>query len=210
MQAFLRRALSTWLAFVLVFTQSGYNFVLAQTVPDIQAPIIEIEAVLEADAGATQAFTALVADDNTLKDVTLYHRRAGIQAFERANMLPLNTTGFYSVELDTDPTDYRTIEYYVQARDEGGNRTVSGFAFDPYQRVINPIDTAATAQVISRPTVTSVEAAPEVESASRIKWWAVALGVLLVGAVAASGGGSGGSSDDPGRTELTINLPTPQ
>ncbi len=171
----------------------------------------------EADAGYTQVFTALVADDKQLKDVTLYHRRAGRQAFDRAPMLPLGTTGYFSAQLTTDPADLRAIEYYVQARDQGGNRTVSGFAFDPYKRIMKPVEFVAKPSTkpatpdepIKQATVTNIEVAREpTEQTSNRKWWGIALAVL-VGAVLASSSG-GGSSGDAERTELTINLPLPQ
>ncbi len=210
MQDFLHRTLSTILAIVLTFTQLGLTPAVAQTAPDLESPVIELEPVLDAEAGDTQVFTALVADDKQIKDVALYHRRAGRQAFDRAEMQPLGTIGYYSVELPTDPTDLRTIEYYVQARDQGGNRSVSGFAFDPYQRTLKAAPKAIEQAAITRPLVTEVEAVTASKSEPRkIKWWAVALGVLVVGALTSSSGGSSGASDQ-GRTELTINLPLPQ
>ena len=217
-QNLIHRTLSAWLAIVLAITQTGLSPAMAQSAPDIESPIIELEAVFEADAGETQIFTALVADDKQLKDVTLYHRRAGRQAFDRAAMLPLSTTGYFSVDLPTDPTDLRAIEYYVQARDEGGNRSISGFAFDPYKRIINARATAAEPiaktpeNPVTQATVANTEVATDPASkSSNRKWWVAA--AVLVGVVLASGSSSssGGSpSNDPGRTELTINLPLPQ
>jgi len=211
----IHRTLSACLAFVLMITQTVLNPVMAQNAPDVESPIIELEAVLEADAGDTQVFTALVADDKQLKDVTLYHRRSGRAPFERAAMSPLGTTGYYSVNLPTDPTDLRAIEYYIQARDQGGNRSVSGFAFDPYSRNINASTVAAkptvstTPEPIAQPTVASVDITtkPEADNSNR-KWWGVAIAVVVLGALAASSGGDSGS--DPDRAELTINLPLPQ
>ncbi|MEE9334835.1 MAG: hypothetical protein V3U65_12180 [Granulosicoccaceae bacterium] len=216
MQKLIKRTLSACLTIVLAITQTSFSPAMAQNTPDIQSPIIEIEAVVEADAGNTQVFTALVADDRLLKDVTLYHRRAGRQAFDRAVMLPRGIAGYYSVELATDPADLRSIEYYVQARDQGGNRSISGFAFDPYQRMINANNTQAeplaelttATEPVARATATPIDVAPKPEKkSSNTKWWAIGLAVV-VGAVVASSGGS--SSDGPARTDLTINLPLPQ
>jgi len=214
MQNLLSRTLSAWLAIALAITQIAFSPVMAQTSPDIESPIIEIEAVFEAEAGNTQVFTALVADDRLLKDVTLYPRRAGRQAFERAIMTPRGITGYFSVELETDPADLRPIEYYVQARDEGGNRSISGFAFDPYQREIiapnqltDPVVKSPTKPIAQTPVEPIVVAEPAAAKKSSNKiWWAIGLAVV-VGVVASS---SGGSSGDPARTELTINLPLPQ
>ena len=216
MQNLIKRTLSACLATVLAITQIGFSPAMAQTSPDIESPIIEIEVVFEAEAGSSQVFTALVADDRLLKDVTLYHRRAGRQAFDRAIMSPRGIAGYYSVELATDPTDLRPIEYYVQARDEGGNRSISGFAFDPYQRAIIANNTAAQpavelttpAEPVAQATVTPIDVAPKpVRKSSSTKWWAIGLAVV-VGAVVASSSGS--SNNGPARTDLTINLPLPQ
>ncbi len=215
MQKLIKQTLSVWLAIVLAVTQSVFSPAMAQSTPDIESPIIEIEAVIEADASDTQVFTALVADDRLLKDVTLYHRRAGRQAFERAQMLPRGIAGYFSVELATDPDDLRSIEYYVQARDEGGNRSISGFAFDPYQRKINasntvvaPIELATPAETVAKATVTPIEVASKPEArSSNTKWWLIGLAVIAAAVVASS---SGSSDNDPPRSELTINLPLPQ
>ena len=215
MQKLIKRTLSAWLAMVLAITQTGFSPAMAQTAPDVESPIIEIEAVLEADAGSTQVFTALVADDRSLKDVTLYHRRAGRQAFDRALMLPRGIAGYYSVELATDPDDLRPIEYYVQARDQGGNRSISGFAFDPYQRKINasntvvePVELTTPAEPVVKATVTPIDVASKPErKSSNTKWWAVGLAVVAGLVIASS---SDSSNDGPARTDLTINLPLPQ
>ena len=113
-----------FLATVLIFTLLATNTAQAQLLVDVEAPIIELEALAETEADGSQVFSALVADDQQLKDVTLYHRRSGQQAFTRQDMEPLGDTGYYSATLTTDPSDLRAIEYYLQARDEGGNRTV--------------------------------------------------------------------------------------
>jgi len=215
MQKQIERTLSVWLAIVLAISQTVFSPAMAQTTPDVESPIIEIEAVFEADAGGTQVFTALVADDRLLKDVTLYHRRAGRQAFDRAFMLPRGITGYYSVELATDPNDLRPIEYYIQARDQGGNRSISGFAFEPYQRKINanstgvePVELTTPAEPVVNATVTPIDIASKPERKSNnTKWWVIGLAVVA-GVVMASSNGS--SNDDPARTDLTINLPLPQ
>jgi len=113
------------------------NVAFAQSA-DTVGPVIELEELAEAQAGSSQVFTVLIAEDVALKDATLYYRRAGQQPFTPAQMEALGETGYFSVSIPTDSDDLRTIEYYVQARDEAGNRTVSGFAFDPYQRQIEP------------------------------------------------------------------------
>ncbi len=105
---------------------------------DTVAPIIELEELEDGVADRSQVFTVLIAEDVGLQDATLFYRREGQLPFTAAAMQPLGNTGFYSVSIPTDNSDLRTIEYYLQARDLAGNRTVSGFAFDPYRRTLQP------------------------------------------------------------------------
>lgn len=188
---------------------------------DIEPPVIEIEALDEVAAAASQVFTAQVVDDRGLRDVRLYHRRAGKREFESVPMLPVGRSAFHSVTLDTDPADLRTIEYYVQARDGGGNRSVEGFAFEPLVRRLTPAVDSGLARVpvtkvpasarVSGPTAR--DAAPS--SGSPVRWWHVALGVVAAGTLAAlAGGGDDGASSDGAAISgptvpLTINLGEP-
>ena len=191
-----------FLATVLIFTLLATNTAQAQLLVDVEAPIIELEALAETEADGSQVFSALVADDQQLKDVTLYHRRSGQQAFTRQDMEPLGDTGYYSATLTTDPSDLRAIEYYLQARDEGGNRTVSGYAFDPYHRLL----TRASSRENSEPWQPAISNQPVAKTPRR--WWAVALGVLAVGVLAAAAGG-GDNSEESGRVPVTIDIIEP-
>jgi len=173
--------------------------------PDTRSPLIELEAVAEAQADNSQVFTAQVVDDRQLKDVLFYHRRAGQQAFTPKTMNPLGDSSYYTVSLSTEPEDLRSIEYYVQARDESGNRTVEGFAFDPYTRLLS-----ANNAVIS---TTALPATPKTTSRSRsLRWWHIAAGILVAGAIASATSGDGGGGSDAGDSStapLTINLTGP-
>lgn len=198
------------IAITLVFILSLFNatFALAQSSasngsPDTRSPVIELEAVAESQAESYQVFTAQVVDDRLLKDVILYHRRDGQQAFSPIQMNLIGDSAFFTATIKTDPSDLRAIQYYVQARDEGGNRTVQGYAFDPYTRVLTTNDSVITTQAPT-PTPTPTET---VASSGEIKWWHVALGVVVVGALAsaASGSDSGGTTDE-GSVPLTVTV----
>ena len=177
---------------------------------DTRAPLVEVERAGERPAGATQDFVARVTDDRALENVTLYHRREGESAYGRAPMRPLGAGDRFGATLPTDPDDLRPIEYYVQALDGTGNRTVSGFAFDPLRRLLR----AAPGALAGGPPPVTAEPDARVPEpdAGGTRWWAVALGVLAVGAVAAlaNGGDDGGGSDDAtGTVPLTVDLPEP-
>lgn len=186
---------------------------LAQSSPDIRSPVIELNVLAESPADNTQVFTAQVIEDILLKDVFLYHRRAGKIPFTPVAMEQVGDSNNYSVTLDTDPTDLRSIEYYIQARDEGGNRTVEGFAFDPYTRVLIASETAAKVEVA--PTSTASEPATTRATnttKSKVRWWHIVAGIVVVGAAAslASGDSSDGGTVPPsGTVPLTVNVIEP-
>ena len=166
---------------------------------DTRAPLVEVDVLRSGTADRVQTFTALVTDDRSLDAVTLHHRRAGTVPFGRAAMNALGPDGRFGVSLPTDPDDLRDIEYYVQALDESGNRTVSGFAFDPLVRRLLPRDPALAA-------APAADERPSVVSSGGTRWWALALGVLAVGAFVSLSGDDGGGGDT---VPLTIDLPEP-
>ena len=177
-----------------------------QSGPDVDAPVIEVERLDETPAGEFQVFGAQVADDRELRSVTLHHRREGERPFAVLPMQALDSAGRYTVSVPTDPDDLRSIEYYVQALDESGNRTVSGFAFDPLRRVLT--SSGAPAALASR----APEPAPSpTVSSGRTRWWTVALGVVAVGALASLAGGGGGGEDGggAGTVPLSLDIQTP-
>jgi len=186
------------------------TLVLAQSSPDIRSPVVELEIIAEASVDNTQVFTAQVIDDKLLKDVFLYHRRAGRQPFTPIAMLQVPNSDNYSVSLITDPTDLRAIEYYIQARDEGGNRTVEGFAFDPYTRVLIANETVINTTAV--PTSTS-NAAATGNTGSKVRWWHIVAGVVVVGAVASlatsDSGDESPNTDTTATVPLTVNITGP-
>lgn len=198
----IKNLIATTLVLVISLTQTSYA--IAQVSPDTRSPVIELEAVAESQADSQQVFTAQVVDNRELKDVILYHRRDGQQAFTPVPMNVIGDTAYFTASIETDPSDLRAIQYYVQARDESGNRTVEGYAFDPYTRVL----TGAAAAVIAE-APPAVETPADTNSATKgIQWWQVALGVVLVGAIASAAGGGGSDSGDTedGTVPLTVTV----
>ena len=185
---------------------------------DTQPPLIEFEAVNESPADITQVFTALVVDNVMLQDVTLYHRRAGQRHFTATTMTVIGATGYYSASITIDPADLRAIEYYLQARDTVGHRTVNGYAFEPHVRHLFPdpdappaaVSTTGVGDTISRPTERAAVATHEqfVPADSRRRWLMVGLGVLAVGALASLSDG-GNSSQDDGTVPFSIDIGQP-
>ena len=189
---------------VLVFTTTQTPLALAQATVDVQAPVIELVPMAEAEADDVQVFTVQAADNEILKDVILYYRRDGQRPYQQAAMKQIGSSGYYVASIETDPTDLRGFQYYIQARDEIGNRTVEGFAFDPYTRSLIENSTYAVQQTLNPSPAPTVITTETTATTSRIKWWHLALGVLAAGAIASTVGNDDGNSRD--LAPLTINL----
>jgi len=203
-----RKTLCLLLTGLLMFAELTLTGAYAQGVPDATPPVIEHEGPERAAAASRQVFTAQVVDDRVLRDVTLYHRRDGELPYRASPMNALADSAFFSASIPTDPRDSRRIEYYLQARDTGGNRTVSGFAFDPWMR---EIVASAPAGGLSPPAVTGPGETSAPIAIGGVAWWKVALGVVAVGALAAlAGGGGSGSGADDGDVPFTLTLGEPR
>lgn len=189
---------------VLVFTATHTPIALAQSAVDVQAPVIELAPMAEAEADDVQVFTVQAADNEALKDVILYYRRAGQLPYQQAPMNQIGSSQYYVANIDTDHTDLRDFQYYIQARDESGNRTVDGFAFDPYTRSLVENSAYAAQQALNLSAAPDVLVEQTSPTTSSIKWWHLALGVLAAGAIASTVGSDDGSQRD--LAPLTVNL----
>jgi len=186
----------------LVFaTLAGLPCVAHAQASDGEPPSITFERIEEGTRGETQVFSATVADEFAVESVTLHYRLGNDVAYDPVPMMPLSGTDIYTVSVETTGTDADVLQYYIEARDEAGNRSIQGFAFDPIERRL----------VASRGGQVPVAVPPRTDgiSTGRKVLYGV-LGVLAVGAlVAAAGGDSGGGSDtplsdDPGNAPLDI------
>lgn len=174
---------------------------------DINPPTIELEEIPSGVAGQEQVFTSLVSDEGDIKDVTLFYRYKGQQAFVSLPMNQLGNSVYYVASVRPSETETRAIEYYVQAIDIAGNRQIEGFAFEPITRELNPPDRPST-------TATTPTTATDTTTTSKsggLKIWHIVVGVLAVGLIAgAAAGGGGGSDSSPDETvplTLTVNSP---
>ncbi len=195
---------------MLVLTMHPQSMLWAQASPDVYAPVIDLDALASSQADNTQVFSARVTDDRELEDVILFHRRAGQAPFQRTVMEPIGSTEYFSASISTDVSDLRTIEYYLQARDASGNRSVEGYAFDPYGRSLS-----ANKLLAQTPVSTTFVTDNNTNASSRggIKWWHIALGVLAAGAIASSASSSGsdnGTSNTGNTAPITISISGPR
>ena len=202
-----RQSVSLFFGIVLsVFCHS----VAAQTTPSVDtiAPIIELEELVEGVADSSQVFTVQIAEETALQNATLYYRRAGQQAYRTAPMSALGSSGFFTVSILTDSLDLRPIEYYIQAIDTSGNRTVSGFAFNPYTRNLAPAPAAQSEAQRNSATPTASQQQPSSTATGptpfyQQRWFQITLGVLAAGALAAA---VSSGDDDVDLADVTIIL----
>lgn len=168
---------------------------------DVEPPLIEHVTVPLAPAALRQDFVAEVTDDNLLSSVTLHWRFEGETRYATATMNRAGDSDTWSAQVPTSPEESRAIEYYLEARDAGGNRTVRGFVFSPLVRRIAGQDAAPSAPP------------PSVER-SRVIYYV--LGALAIGVIAgfASAGGGRSEEDGPGECgsdgcEVVITFQSP-
>ena len=156
---------------------------------DAEPPVIEMEIVTEGVRGETQVFSTTVTDNVAVTSVMFHFRYDGDSDYSSAEMTLIPNTSVYTASVEPGPVSANAIEYYVEARDGGDNRTLQGFSFDPLDRALVSADAIAAS------------ASGEIETSlttSRKIIYGV-LGLLVVGALAAaSGGSSGDSSGGPG------------
>lgn len=173
------------------------NLASAQTT-DVDPPVVELEVVTEGVQGETQVFSATVNDNTSVLSVILHYRFNDSSNFESVPMTAIQGTDIYTASVDTTGVSAGVIQYYLEAKDAGNNRTVEGFAFDPFERVLveQSIVTAEAAPA-------DVPVANQPMSFQRKLAYGL-LGLLVVGGLASAAGGSSGGSGDSGEVDVNI------
>lgn len=196
------------------------HYAQGDLIVDLEPPLIEHDIVDQAEASIRQTFVASVVDDQELDSVLLYYRFTGESSYSRYAMMRVSSSSSYVAQIPTNPKELSSIEYYIQARDTSGNRTVRGYTFSPLVRQIVPVAVDTQANANNQPpqsgsSTSGGERSAAATSGPRVhKAVYIAAGVLLLGLLAGAAGSSGGSS--PGgdcgaqgcRLTLTVNPPT--
>lgn len=154
-------------------------------------PQIQLETVDQGARGDNQVFTATVTHSTGVESVTLHYRLAAADAYQLLEMTALASTDIYTASVETRGTEATVIQYYIEARDAAGNRSIRGFAFDPLQREL--IDSAAVA-------ADSTAAPTEAAVSGKRKILYGVLGVVVLAGLAAAAGGSDSGTDQGGAT----------
>jgi hypothetical protein len=173
---------------------------LAQTA-DINPPVIDFEAIKTGTSGDSQVFAATIVDNVGVQSVNLFYRFADDTTYRSRLMNMLGSSGIFTVTLDSleVPDNANFVQYYIEAFDGAGNRTLQGFAFDPLERQLVSVPEVAVAP-LGEPIPTD-----GLPLSRKIIYGA--LGVLIVGVLASSSGGGGGSSAGVPVTIVGVQLP---
>ncbi len=159
----------------------------AQTT-DSEPPVIDMEIVSEGVRGETQVFSATVTDNLAVTTVVFHYRFDGETDYSSSEMALIPNTNVYTASVEPDGSSPNAIEYYIEARDGGDNRTLQGFSFDPLDRTL-----------VSQAAIASSSSSEGISLSTNRKIVYGVLGLLVLGALAASSSGSsGGSSGGPG------------
>lgn len=145
---------------------------------DVEPPLIEHNIVSAVEAASRQSFFATVVDDDELDSVSLYYRFQNDTTYSAVVMNRVSYSSTYIAHVPTAVTSDRDIEYYIQARDKAGNRTVRGYAFNPLVREIKT--PKATTIATPAETTTTKTAA---DSGKRRTILYVVLGVVTLGLI---------------------------
>jgi len=174
---------------------------------DLIAPSIEHTSI-EKDiyTGQQIDIKATVTDNVGVKDVILFYRDANATEFKRLKMNRDLDSFIYTAQLIA--TDSPSLEYYIQATDQGGNTVLFGYSFSPLTIAVTPaaMDNSDTQAVVDASTV-GLDG--ENKKSGISKWVWIGLGVVAAGAALSGGGGGGGSTPPPSTGSLTISGPTP-
>lgn len=202
------RALAVLLAVVQFGVSVGLavpSTVLAQAA-DPEPPVIAFERIAEGVLGDTQVFTATVTDNISVEGVILHYRLVESAPYQSLSMAPIASTDIYTASVATSVSDNTlSIQYYIEATDGSGNRTLQGFSFDPIER--NLVERAGN-------VATAAPTGPVESMSTSRKILYGFLGVVIVGALAAAAGGSdsgggsvGASGPDVPVTVIVDQLP---
>lgn len=181
----------------------GLSPTYAQTL-DTEPPEVGIDPIEESDRTDNQIFTVTATDNQGIDSLTFFYRLDADSEYASGNMSRIGESDrfTFTVPAQSITSSANSIQYYIEARDNAGNRTLQGFSFDPVERLL-----------VDRPaSLASEQAADDTEDTSLLGSLSttqkVAIGVVglvVVGAlVSSAGGGSESESSSSPMVPVTI------
>jgi hypothetical protein len=173
---------------------------------DAEPPNLGFEPTEQAARGAEQLFEVSATDNVDIESVVLFYRYSADAEYQQIAMARQASSNTYSVVLPAHDigADVEIIQYYIQASDLEGNRTLEGFAFDPLSRTL--LDPSQLSQETSQSDEGLIADFNRLSTGKKILYGA--LGVLTVGALIAASD-SGGTGVETGVPVTVLVEPLP-
>ena len=201
-----RVCLLTICQMLLLATSFTYTNAGAQTL-DFEPPRIGADASTEVFRGEPQVFTVTATDNAGVDSLVIYYRLGVDAEYVSGRMQRIGGTDLFSFTIPADsiPATVNVIQYYIEASDFEGNRTLEGFSFSPVERILLD-EPASVAGSDSRQSGESSSLLGSLSTTQKVVYGAV--GLVIVGAlvaVASDSGGGSGSSDQTVPTTIVVD-----
>jgi len=182
--------------------------------PDTEPPSIGEDTISEARKGDSQVFSVSATDNDVITSIDIFYRLGSDASYIKSSMSQVGNTDLYSFTIPADsiPESVDVIQYYIEARDNSGNRTLHGFSFSPRERkLVDLSDTIADTSTSEENTSEAQDSSPtllgSLSTTEKVVYGGLA--ILVVGALV-SAAGSGGDDNESGLTEVTLVVDLPQ
>lgn len=199
---YLRRGIAILLAscqIMLSCVVVGLTPAYAQTL-DTEPPKVGIDTVTEASRNDSQVFTITATDNQSIAFIHLHYRLSPNANYQKGTMTRVGETDLYSFTIPAASLSSAvdSVQYYIEAKDDAGNRTLQGFSFDPLERTL--LDSPATlASSNAQADASSTSLLGSLSTTQKVVIGVV--GLVVVGALVSA---AGGSSDDGGTGVPTV------
>jgi len=201
MKKLLRQSVVLFVCYSMAFAPLLSAGSLSLPSSDLVAPkITQPKYIDTVEKNKDHKITVTVKDNVGVKQVVLYYRVIGTEAYKTQNMQNIAKTDDYSATIKSDKIKPPGVEYYVQAMDHAGNTLLHGYSFSPLS-----VKTVSAGAVVAASDSSQKSSEDDDDSIFSNKWFWIGLGVVVVGAAAGGGGGGGG---EPTAT-LTVNTDEP-
>ena len=160
---------------------------------DFEPPRIGADASTEVFRDEPQVFTVTATDNAGVDSLVIYYRLGPDAEYLNGRMQRIGDTDLFSFTIPAEsiPATVSVIQYYIEASDFEGNRTLEGFSFSPVERVL--LDKPATvAGSDSQQSGESSSLLGSLSTTQKVVYGVV--GLVIVGALVAVASDSGGDS----------------
>jgi len=194
--------------FALAELLASARVAFAEQAFDVDPPLIEHVVRDGVEASSWQVFSATVVDDEELDRVRLFYRFAGETVYSSLVMNRVSFSSTWTARVPTETTDIRAVEYYIDALDQSGNRTIHGYPFNPLTRHIVDSSDNKAADDASEAANTVADTDKQTGSRKRgLYYLAGAVAVVLMAGLARRGGNDKGCSDNSCEIVFTVERP---